>query len=136
MSASDNGAYGVEVTSDYLHVDSAYCSCSLSDGYYRHYNMTFINECPNCGGKLYYELAGYWVEGIIVCNRCDMDFCCVHGKEHGRKGYYLTPCDYQTQTTSKAEYESSKPNKILSTKVLGKVQVITIKPDHAELFGF
>jgi hypothetical protein len=133
VSASDNGAYGVEVTNNYIHIDSAYCSCSLSDGYYRHYNMTFINKCPYCGGKLYYERAGYWVEGIIVCSRCDMDFCCVHGKEHGRKGYYLTPCDLKA---TKDELADSEPNKIITTKVLGKVQKITIKPGHAELLGF
>lgn len=136
VSASSNGAYGVEVTNEYIHIDSAYCSCSLSDGYYRHYNMTFINRCPYCGGKLYYERAGYWVEGIIVCSRCDMDFCCVHGKEHGRKGYYLTPCDFQAQINSKVEVAASEPTKIISTKVLGKVQKISIKNDHAQALGF
>jgi hypothetical protein len=135
-SASSNGAHGVEVTNDYLHIDSAYCSCSLSDGYYRHYNMTFMNKCPYCGGKLYYEQAGYWVEGIIVCSRCDMDFCCVHGKEHGRKGYYLYPYDFQASYNSRGEFEASEPTKIISTKVLGKVQKISIKKDHAHALGF
>ncbi len=135
-SASSNGAHGVELTNDYIHIDSAYCSCSLSDGYYRHYNMTFINKCPYCGGKLYYERAGYWVEGIIVCSRCDMDFCCVHGKEHGRKGYYLTSCDFQARNNSTEEFAASKSTKIISTKVLGKVQKISIKNDHAQALGF
>lgn len=134
--ASSNGAQGVEITNDYIYIDSAYCSCSLSDGYYRHYNMTFTNKCPYCGGKLYYERAGYWVEGIIVCSRCDMDFCCVHGKEHGRKGYYLDSYDFQGQNNSREEFAASESTKIISTKVLGKVQKISIKNDHAQALGF
>jgi hypothetical protein len=93
VSASSNGAYGVEVTDDYVHVDGAKCSCSLSDGYYYHYNITFVNKCPYCGGKLAFEEKSYWVEGLWYCTRCDMDFCLVHGKEHGNSGLYLTPCD-------------------------------------------
>lgn len=88
-SAKYLGATGVEVTSQYVHADSALCSCSLSDGYYRHYNITFLNRCPNCGGKLAYECRSYWVEGLWYCTRCDMDFCVVHGKSHDGRGMYL-----------------------------------------------
>lgn len=128
VAAAFHGAQGVVVTDDYIHIDSAYCTCSLSDGYYRHYNITFVNKCPYCGGKLYYERAGYWVEGIIVCSQCDMDFCCVHGKEHGNKGYYLTPYKFSNQGNSK--------NKTISAKLLIKVHKISLRPKHAEAFGF
>lgn len=92
--SKDLGATGIETNKDYIHIGSALCSCSLSDGYYRHYNITFKNRCPNCGGKLYYEEKSYWVEGILACHNCDMDFCCVHGKSHDHRGYYLTKIKY------------------------------------------
>lgn len=136
VSASSDGAYGVEVTDGYIHIDSAYCSCSLSDGYYRHYNITFINECPHCGSKMYYECAGYWVEGIIVCSSCDMDFCCVHGKEHGKKGYYLSSCEFKAGKMPEVPDSASESTKIISTKVLGRVQKISLKSHQAEVLGF
>jgi hypothetical protein len=126
--ASSNGAYGVEVTNSYVHVDGAKCSCSLSDGYYYHHNITFVNKCPHCGGKLAYEFCSYWVEGLWYCTSCDMDFCCVHGKEHGNMGYYLTPYHLPAP-------ETPKKDKTISTKVLGKVQKITLKTNHAEVLG-
>lgn len=88
--SKDLGATWVEVTGEYIHVDSAYCSCSLSTGYYRHHDISFKNRCPNCGGKLHYEEMSYWVEGIWVCGKCDMDFCLVHGKSHDHRNYYLS----------------------------------------------
>lgn len=102
--SAGNGAYGIEVTDDYVHVDGAKCSCVHSDGYYYHENITFLNRCPNCGGKLYYEEMDYWVEGMWVCKYCDMDFCLVHGRSHDNLGYYLyiysdyPPMSYENHT--------------------------------------
>ena len=112
VSAKYYGATGVEVTYSYVHVDSAYCSCSHSDGYYRHYNITFINKCPNCGGKLHYECKGYWVEGLWYCGNCDMDFCLVHGKSHDTRGYYLT----RTKLPEPEKEQVTQDNKNITVK--------------------
>jgi hypothetical protein len=46
------GAYDV-VTSDTYVGCAAKCSCGVSSYTYAH--AYFVNECPHCGGKLYFE---------------------------------------------------------------------------------
>lgn len=111
--SASNGAYNVEVTKDYVSC-TAKCSCSLSDGSYKYSTNTFVNKCPNCGGKLVYECMSYWVEGIYVCTSCDMDFCCVHGKSHDNRGYYL-------KRTTKAQYQEPKPVEVQAITVIDPV---------------
>jgi hypothetical protein len=46
-----------------------------------------------CGyhGSLYLEFDGSYPEGIIVCGRCDADYCGNHGTEHSTPARaYLT----------------------------------------------
>ncbi|MDP3014151.1 MAG: hypothetical protein Q8M92_07925, partial [Candidatus Subteraquimicrobiales bacterium] len=68
------GATGVEITSSYVHVGSAY---PTTGGYHyqRYYNLTYRNWCPNCGksGVLGYEEGEYSgpaytsPEGLFYC---------------------------------------------------------------------
>ena len=93
------GVTGLEITDDYVHVESAYPTSSYDGGYYRHYQCPyFANRCPHCGGQLAFEqcdpangvIPGFTsIEGMYYCTSCDMDFSCISGVEHGSTGYCL-----------------------------------------------
>lgn len=93
------GVTGLEITQDYVHVESAYPTSSVDGGYYRHYGCPyFVNRCPHCGGSLGFEqcdpnngvIPGFTsIEGMYYCTWCDMDFSCISGMEHGSTGYCL-----------------------------------------------
>lgn len=82
-SAESFTAYDVEITSEYVK-STGKCSCGLSD--YDYHQVTFHNQCPNCGsqGTLQFEqsLKTNSQEGMWYCTVCDCDFCLVCGKEH------------------------------------------------------
>ena len=61
----------------------------------------------------------YWVEGIWVCSKCDMDFCLVHGKSHDNRNLYLShykiPDKIPEPTNPEAEYIHIKGMKFQKT---------------------
>lgn len=142
VSAAYVGVTGLEITPEYVHVESAYPTSSCDGGYFRHYGCPyFANVCPHCGGSLSFEQCDpangiiprfTSIEGMYYCTSCDMDFSCISGMEHGSTGYCLYYYNPPEPEPVKEEVVEKPTYKEFKVDMLGKEHTITIENKYAK----
>lgn len=139
------GVTGLEITDEYVHVESAYPTSSYDGGYYRHYQCPyFVNRCPHCGGSLSFEqcdpnngvIPGFTsIEGMYYCTSCDMDFSCISGMEHGSTGYclyYYQPPQPEPDVDKNTTEEVKEDLNVSVKGPLGRLHTFTIPHNFIE----
>lgn len=143
------GVTGLEITGEYVHVESAYPTSGVDGGYYRHYGCPyFLNYCSGCGcyGTISFEqcspengvIPGFTsVEGMYFCTNCDRDYSCISGIDHGYEGIYLyryaPPIPEPEPETVENVREEKEDLDVTVTGPLGRLHRFKIPYHYVEL---